>query len=382
MEKSALTLSSAAACSIILLVTHAATARAYAAEWSLLPLMMEGRAAADFSPDRDFRYLPRQGDKGFFESIDDLSALRRSPVREYICHYQTAGRQFLRGGVLRARRYMDVVDAVFEKHGDVPAGLKLLPLLESGFNPHAVSRSNAVGPWQFMSGTARLLGLKNNSRVDERKSIHRSTEAALKHLQSLYRTFNSWELALAAYNGGAGYVKRAMQKSGAKDFWELREKGALREETSEYVPRFMALSVLYNNPDLFMLDDITPVLTAKTRLVEFEYPADLRKIAAVSGVSLELLRAYNPEIRKNITPPGSIKYSLLVPEEGLERLARNMDRVYVMKLSRIATCRVKKGDTLRRIARRYQVPAASIMLLNDLANPGRLRRGQEILIPQ
>lgn len=382
MERPARTISSAGAAIIILLSMAAGETRAVASDWGLLPLLMEGRAAADFNPGRDFRYLPQQGDKGFFESIDDLSALRRSSVREYVCHYQTSGRRFLRDGFLRALRYMDAVDAVFARHGDIPAGLKLLPLLESGFNPHAVSRSNAVGPWQFLNGTARLLGLANNSRVDERKSIHRSTEAALMHLKSLYRTFNSWELALAAYNGGAGYVKRAMLKSGAKDFWELREKGALRGETAEYVPRFMALSVLYNNPDLFMLDDITPVLTARTRLVEFEYPADLRKIAAVSGVSLELLRAYNPEIRKNITPPNSIRYRLLVPEEGLERLARNMDRVYVMKLSRIATCRVKKGDTLGRIARRYQVPATSIMLLNDLASPGRLKRGQELLIPQ
>ena len=357
--------------------------QAASSEWSLLSLTEGGNAGiADFDADRDVLYVPPLAGRDLFASIGDLSVLRRNSVRGYVYHYQTSGRRYVTDAVLRAGRYMHVVDEIFARNADIPADLKLLPLLESGFNPYAVSRSNAVGPWQFLNGTAALLGISNNSWVDERKSIHRSTEAAVKHLRSLYRTFNSWELALAAYNGGAGYVRRAMNKYGARDFWELRAKGGLRTETAEYVPRFAALAVLYKNPDLYMLDGIAPALAARTRLVEFEYPADLRKISRVTGTPLELLHAYNPEIRKNITPPNSIRYKLLIPEEGLEPLARNMDSVYVMKLSRIASCRVRKGDTLGRIARKYNVSTASIMLLNDLRSPHRLKRGQEILIPQ
>jgi membrane-bound lytic murein transglycosylase D len=368
---------------IPLLLVVTLRGRAVSSEWSLFSLADGANTTIEnFDAERDVLFVPPLEGRDFFASIGDLSVLRRSAVRGYVYHYQTSGRRYVTDAVMRAGRYMQVIEEIFERNRDLPADLKLLPLLESGFNPHAVSRSNAVGPWQFLNGTAALLGISNNAWVDERKSLHRSTEAAVKHLRSLYRTFNSWELALAAYNGGAGYVRRAMNRYGTRDFWELRAKGGLRAETAEYVPRFAALAVLYRNADLFMPDGTAPSLTARMRLVEFEYPADLRKIAKVTGAPLELLHAYNPEIRKNITPPNSIRYTLLIPEEVLEPLARNIDRVYVMKLSRIATCRVRKGDTLGRIAKKYNVTTASIIMLNDLRNPRRLRRGQEILIPQ
>ncbi len=327
-------------------------------------------------------FPPHIEGKDFFTSIDDLSILRRTEVRRFLNQYMKYGREYVYRGIFRSGRYMDVIDEIFKRYSCMPDDLKILPLLESGFDPNAVSRSKAVGLWQFIDGTSRRLGILNNSWVDERKSIHKSTDAALRHLKSLYDTFNSWELALAAYNGGAGHVRRAMIRSGTENFWDLLDSGMLRRETAEYVPRFAALAIMYKNPDLFLLDEAAAASAISLDLVEFDYPVDIRKIAKVTGITQNVLRAYNPEIRKNITPPHLPRYSLLIPTEALDSLMENIESVYVLKYSDLSACRVKKGDTLSAIAGRYGVKTSSIMIINDIRCARCIRPGQKLLIPR
>jgi len=334
-------------CTLIILLLF--YAKAAASEWGLLKVMEEPAAVpvasggTGFDPRKDLLYLPELSGKEFFASIGDLSVLRRCEVRKFLLHYRTDGWEYVRNGLLRSRRYIGTVDDIFAANPDIPGDLKLLPLLESAFNPRAVSRSNAVGLWQFLDGTARILGVLNNRWVDERRSIHRSTEAAIRHLASLHRTFGSWELALAAYNGGAGYLRRAMDRHGTRDFWTLAARGALRRETAEYVPRFAALAVICKNPDLLMPGEEPVAAGGKMRLVEFRYPANLMRISEVTGVSMELLRMYNSELKRDITPPPSVRYTLLIPEEAVEPLRVNMEKVYVMKLSGVTSRRVRRG---------------------------------------
>ena len=123
--------------------------------------------------DKDILYLPSIQNKKLFESINDLSICRRSDVREYIFQYLTHKRDFLKRAFKKSKTYLEIIDEVFKDNNDIPPDIRFLPLLESGFNPYAVSKSNAVGLWQFLNRTSKMFGIKNNRWVDERRSIHK-----------------------------------------------------------------------------------------------------------------------------------------------------------------------------------------------------------------
>lgn len=208
-----------------------------------------------FDPDIDILYLPGIEDKDFFESVADFSICRKNSVREFLYLYLTSGREYTLRSIVMSDRHMDAINDVFSDNPDIPRDIALLPLLESGFNENAVSRSNAVGLWQFIRTTSEHLGLTTGPGIDERRNVRKSTEAAVRHLRHLYRMFGSWELALAAYNCGETQMKRAIELAGTDNIWHLAESGALPAETSEYLPRFAALLIIYKNPRLFGIDD-------------------------------------------------------------------------------------------------------------------------------
>ncbi|HPJ38706.1 MAG TPA: lytic transglycosylase domain-containing protein [Spirochaetota bacterium] len=277
----------------------------------------------NFDPDGNILFLPSLKNKKFFASIEDLSVCRRKEVRKYIYIYLTRGRDYVKRSIQKSEFYLSIINEIFARHSDVPPELALLPLLESGFNPRAVSRSSAVGLWQFMRGTSEMLDLRTDHWIDERRDIEKSTEAAIRHLKALYSTFNSWELALAAYNGGAGHVGRAMKRTGAKTFWELMESGALRTETSEYVPRFAALLIIYQNQELLQLkDELEMPALPRTDTVRLTSPANIINISKLSGTSLAMLKLLNPELNRNQTPPYYRNYTLRLPEGSKEILAQ------------------------------------------------------------
>lgn len=356
--------------------------------WTLFALL-DNERASDIEEENltvnnhhDIMYLPPLGDKNIFEAIIDMSICRHKEVRKFIYDYRTTGKEYVVRGIKRSHLYMDIIDDVFSRYEDIPAELRILPLLESGFSPNAVSRSRAVGLWQFMYGTSQSLGIRVDNWVDERRTIHRSTEAALQHLRYLYRLFGSWELALAAYNGGARHVMQAIHKTGTRDFWELMRSGALRKETSEYVPRYAALAVIYMNQDLFQLcDEIEPVRTFETELVDFRYPVDIRRVADISGTPLKVLRLYNPGIKRNYTPPDTAPYQLRVLTEAKEILRENAEKLYTLRFTHVKKYIVRRGDTINRIAHRYRIQPSRIILFNDLHNPGCLRCGQVLYLP-
>ena len=186
----------------------------------------------EFNPDEDAIYLPPLGKKDLFESINDMSIFHRKDVRKYIYIYLTKGRKYIIRALRRSNLYIDIIKEKFKRYPEIPEEIVLLPLLESGFNPYAVSRSRAVGLWQFIRPTSRILGLKNNRWIDERRDVEKSTHAAIRHLKNLYGIFQSWDFTLAAYNGGAGHVMRAMKKTDKRNFWELHKTGVLKPHLS------------------------------------------------------------------------------------------------------------------------------------------------------
>lgn len=275
------------------------------------------KKAVDMNPESEILYLPAYDyDKNLFAAINDLSVFREESVRRHLYLYLTSGREYVKRSIVRSDYYMDIIESVFDKHRDIPREIAILPLLESGFYPRAVSRSRAVGLWQFMPATALNLDLSIDHSVDERRHIEKSTDAALRHLRNLKAHFGSWELALAAYNAGGGYISRLMQQTGAENYWELRNTGRMYRETYEYVPKFIALVLIYNNMDFFgITEEIERDGRSKTIVVKLEGPVNIVELSADMGIPIDTIRRYNPELNGNVTPHNTPVYNLRVPAQ-------------------------------------------------------------------
>lgn len=337
----------------------------------------------EFDPEKDILYLPELEGKDIFRASKDLSITRKTVIRKFIYLYLTAGREYVKASIHRSYNYMDIIDEILKEYPDIPSEIAVLPLLESGFNPLAVSRSNAIGLWQFLSNTSVYFGLKSDKWVEERRDIDKSTRAALEHLQHLYKSFGSWDLALAAYNGGGGQIRRAMEKTGAKDIWELRKAGVLTKETDEYVPRYLALLIIYNNQRLFGLDkEIARPEKEKTIPVKLEYAVDINEVSRHLEIPVEIIKKYNPELNRNITPVTVEEYSLRLPVEAAREFEKKSHLLYKKNIKKIKQYTVKKGDTVSSIALNLKSKASLIIRFNDLKKPYIIRPGQTLYIPQ
>ncbi len=338
--------------------------------------------AEKFDPEKDIQFLPPLRGKSFFEAVNDLSICRDPEVRRFINIYLTRGREYTIRAIERSMLYHGAVEDIIRRHPEFPSDIALLPLLESGYNPRAVSRSKAVGAWQFLGKTSRILGLKTDRFIDERRDPEKSTEAAVRHLKNLNSIFNSWELTLAAYNGGAGYVKRAMLRTRKNSLLELKKSGVLRRETAEYVSRFAALAVIYKNQGLFEIaDDIEKTEPPAAEILELEYPVDIRAVAEKAGIALETIQRLNPELSTMLTPPGIKGYGLRLPADTVRRLEPDRESLYAFKCTAVKRHIVRRGESLQKIAQRYKTNPETIILLNDIQNPKRLRPGRELYIP-
>lgn len=330
--------------------------------WSLFDLFSDTTYTAEgfervmsFNPERDILYLPAIEGKDIFEASRDMSVYRNRAVRMHVYLYLTSKREYMLNAIRRSYKYEDAIGEALRQNRDLPEELGLLPLLESCFNPYAVSSSRAVGLWQFLENTSRPLGLKSNRWVDERRNVEKSTAAALRHLRSMRSIFPRWDLALAAYNGGAGYVKRTMDATGVRDYWQLREKGLLRPETADYVPKFIALMLIYRNQKLFgVADEIARPEKIATAYLTLERPVDLKDVERISGVPVRTIMELNPELNSTLTPPTVKDYRLLLPEEAIKKISGKEKELYRSQITGVIEHRVRKGETISRIARIYK----------------------------
>jgi peptidoglycan lytic transglycosylase D len=221
----------------------------------------------------------------------------------------------------RLERYRPTVQGIFSEF-KLPLDLIFLSLVESGFNTNAVSRSKAVGPWQFMAPTARTYGLRVDHWVDERRDPVKSTIAAAQYLRDLYHLFGSWPLAMAAYNAGEGKVGRSLARVEDGDFWALRNTKLLKSETREYVPRFLAAARIAKDPGRFGFS-IRPQTPVQYDEVTITQPVHLRAVARAIGVPYEEIKNLNPELRRDVTPPDPV-YLLKVPTGKKPSLVANL----------------------------------------------------------
>lgn len=282
----------------------------------------------------------------------------------------------------RSGNYRPMILEKLEAAG-LPAELSWLPLIESGFKVRALSHARALGLWQFIPSTGYKFGLKRDQLVDERMDFEKSTDAAIAYLQELHGIFGDWSTALAAYNCGEGrvlHVIRTQNINYLDDFWDLY--GRLPQETARYVPRFLAALHVIENLDKYGLADVTvdPPLAFDT--VEIRRQAHLKDMAAATGVTLDTLRDLNPELRHSLLPPDT--YSLRLPVGKTERLLASVDLIPVSTPPQQAfvSHRVRPGETLSTIARRYGSSVQKIMAANNLKRSGYIVAGQRLKIPQ
>jgi membrane-bound lytic murein transglycosylase D len=252
-------------------------------------------------------------------------------------------------------------------------------MIESGFNPYAVSWCRAVGAWQFMPATGKLYGLKIDWWIDERKDPIKSTNAAAEHLKDLHNLFGSWPLALASYNAGAGKVQRAVLKTRSDDFWDLKASRYIKPETKNYIPKYMAATIIAKNPEAygFTVNAVDPY---KFDEVMIEESTDLRLIARCAGCTYQDIKELNPEIKRWVTPPNYAKYTLRIPSGKKETFLTNYAAIPPEQKIKWERHEVRKGETLSSLAKQYNTRPEAIRDINGLKK-NRIAPGKHLLIP-
>lgn len=279
-------------------------------------------------------------------------------------------------GLRNSGAYLPMIRAKLQAAG-LPVEISYLPLIESSFSVKAYSRARAHGMWQFISATGRHYGLEIGSLVDERRDPVRSTEAAIAYLSDLFAEFNDWHLALAAYNSGAGNVRRAIRRAGSRDFWTL--KRYLPRETRNYVPAFIASVIIAKDPARWGFP--TPVETPWSYdRVDVPDALDLQFLADSTELSLAELRRLNPAIRRDLTPAKRTTVLWLPPGSAAAVEAVLTETPRSQWAPRMIHT-VRRGENLSVIASRYGSSVSAIKQANGLRR-NLIHPGQNLIVPR
>lgn len=313
-------------------------------------------------------------------TYEDIPVIVNPAVERNIHYFQNVIHDRFQKWLTRFYAYQPLVEQIFVEVG-LPKELIYLSLVESGFNPRAYSRARASGPWQFIKSTGRIYGLSVNWYVDERRDPIKSTVAAAVHLRDLYDLFGSWPLALAAYNAGAGKIGRAIKKTGTRDFWRIARTRYIRRETRQYVPKFMAAMIIATRPDLFGFHAHSQSIHQYEEIA-MDASIHLRTVAKETGIPFEELRRLNPELRRSVIPPDQDGYFLKVPvgKSGHVEQAKSRMKTWTQPPPPQRTWyRVRRGDSLSVIAHRFGTSIRHLKSLNDLSG-SLIRTGQRLRV--
>jgi membrane-bound lytic murein transglycosylase D len=323
--------------------------------------------------------------KSTYEEVEKASAQvnlgfdveTNNAVLTYVNLFQNKLRDWFTRALTRGAPYIPRMKQIFKDEG-VPPALVYLAIVESAFNPNAVSRARAVGMWQFISGTAKRYDLVVDYWEDQRRDPEMAARAAAKYLKDLYGLFNDWHFALAAYNCGEGKIQRYLVKKPGSNFWKLRDSRFLRRETREYVPAIMAAILLASNPQAYGFEVPGEGPPRDTATVNVDQATDLRVLAKCANVPVETLQALNPSLKRLMTPPRP--YELRIPANDLEGFQARLASVPTDERLAVNMHTVTKGESLHSIARKYKVNSQVIRLANRLRT-NRVAVGQTLVIP-
>jgi membrane-bound lytic murein transglycosylase D len=295
-------------------------------------------------------------------SVSQLPLEENDTVLSYINFFSTErGRKILLYGLRRAGRYKPLIQRILDEEG-VPRELMSLAQAESAFMPRAVSNKQATGMWQFMSYTGSEYGLHADGTFDDRLDPEKSTRAAARHLRDLYNMFGDWYLAMAAYNCGPNCVDHAVQRTGFADFWELAERKALPQQTMNYVPLILAMTVIAKNPADYGLENIDADRPLEYDTFSVAAPTSLDLIADAAERPVSELREMNPALLKPVAPAG---YAVHVPKGTVNAVVAAIETIPDIHRASWRLHRVELGETLAAISKRFSASADSIASANN-----------------
>lgn len=313
--------------------------------------------------------------------------LEHPRVQTLVAGYQTTMRPTLERALQRGNKYLPGMKTTLREEGVPPEFAYGVPIVESGYSLHATSHAGAVGPWQFIRGTGMRYGLRIDGYVDERRDPEKATRAAARYLRDLYDRFGDWHLALAAYNTGEGNIERIKRK-GCEDFWEMRDRGFLPSETSEYVPKVLAAMEVASSAKRYGID-VAKSAPQKFDLIQVTRPISLKAVAQLTSSDLDTIKELNPALKRGVVPPDG--YEVRLPEGTRDQftLALASYREPAPVLYAVerrsggggSSYKVRRGDTLSRIAKRHGVSVQALQRANRIRGSRGLQAGARIRIP-
>ncbi len=316
------------------------------------------------------------------QNESDIPVVWNNKVQGFLVYFQTSGRDIFSRWLSRSGKYIPMMKGILESKG-MPPDLVYLAMIESGFNVRARSNRGAVGPWQFIYSTGRRYGLRIDPWVDERMDLEKSTRAAADYLQDLYSMFESWELAAAGYNAGEDRVRSAIEKYKVSDFWEISEY-TLPEETKDYVPKLIAALIIAKNPEKYGFTGIDYQEPESFEKVSVPPQRSLQDIATITTIDYERLKDLNPSLIRDSTPPGD-PYEIYIPEGYKGIVASKYNEIEALEKVEARSdpmrYRVKRGDTLGKIAARYGVSVSALKSVNRIRGSKGIKTGQILTIP-
>lgn len=370
-----------------------------------LQLLDYSLAWIDTLPCTEEYAFSKQPDSVYIARLQELPYIIEMPYNAVVKGFIEAYLSRNHKQVARMRRLSESYFPIFEEHllrYGLPTELKYLPVIESGLNPQAHSRAGAAGLWQFMPQTAKNNGLEVNSLIDERLDPYKSTDAACRFLKSLYNIYHDWNLAIAAYNCGPGNINKAVHRAnGQRDFWQIYT--FLPKETRAYLPLFIAANYVFNYADEHNICPAEPLLPLSLDTVAVNDRLHLQQVANLLDIPLNTLRKINPQYAMNILPGGKA-YTLCLPAEKVGAFILNEPAILSYKrdslinkrrdiidlaqhsdlnggytVNGVTYYKIKRGDTLSAIAKKFHCSVTQLQKWNGLKNTS-IREGKTLKI--
>ncbi len=282
-------------------------------------------------------------------------------IQQYINHYQGRGRSTMESGLRRSGQFMKLARQIFKEEG-VPIDITWLGQVESAWRVKAMSWASASGLWQFIPSTGRAYGLKQTAWIDERNSFEQATRASARHLKDLAKRYNGdWQLAMGAYNTGAGNIDRAISRAGTANFWAIYPY--IAQETRNYVPNILAVILIAKNPEKYGFKGIRPDPPMAYDVVQVANATSLQLVAEATDSNFDYLRALNPELKRDVTPRGEA-YNVRVPGGKGKQFYTILKRIPAERRDSARVISVVPGEDLQAVANRTGVSLAQLQALN------------------
>ncbi len=313
------------------------------------------------------------------ETTYDFPIVINKQVEAYLDIFQNRQKKTFRRWLERSGKYLPMFQKELRDAG-LPEDLAYLAMIESGFNQRAYSRAKAVGLWQFIKGTGKQYNLRIDQYVDERRHSEKSTRAAVSFLSDLYADFGDWHLAVAGYNAGPGKIRRGLKRYKADDFWSLAQHRYLQLETKRYVPKLIAAILIAKNPEQYGFTNIKYQKPLEYETLRVGPGFSLDAVALICNVDSKVIKKLNQELKTGKTPLNKGHYNVQIPPGTTELAKTNLPRLNSVVSTGYKTHVIRKGDSLSKICKRYNINKTTLLKVNNLRS-NELLAGKHLRIP-